>query len=151
MTKLFDILSFLLILANVVTSCLFYFTTKEIAIPKHWTTVGQMEAYGETWMILLLAGISVLVYLLMVVSERHHVVNLPFKVKHEPSARPYVDLMLAWTNFFVMLILFYVDLAVAQYVGLSMPLFYGLIIVLCIADFYYTRKIYQCGRNKLKE
>lgn len=106
-----------------------------------------MDAYGETWLILLLAGISLLVYILMVVSEKHHVVNLPFKVKHEPSARPYVDLMLAWTNFLVMLILFYVDMAVAQYVGLNMGVFYALIVVLIIADFYYTRKIYLCGRK----
>lgn len=147
MKKILDILSFLLILANIIVSCLFYFTTDKVAIPKHWTTVGQMDAYGETWLILLLAGISLLVYILMVVSEKHHVVNLPFKVKHEPSARPYVDLMLAWTNFLVMLILFYVDMAVAQYVGLNMVVFYALIVVLIIADFYYTRKIYLCGRK----
>lgn len=55
--------------------------------------------------------------------------------------------MLAWTNFLVMLILFYVDMAVAQYVGLNMVVFYALIVVLIIADFYYTRKIYLCGRK----
>ncbi len=147
MKKILDILSFLLILANIIVSCLFYFTTDKVAIPKHWTTVGQMDAYGETWLILLLAGISLLVYVLMVVSEKHHVVNLPFKVKHEPSARPYVDLMLAWSNFLVMSILLYVDMAVAQYVGLNMMVFYALIVVLFIADFYYTRKIYLCGRK----
>ncbi len=147
MKKILDILSFLLILANIIVSCLFYFTTDKVAIPKHWTTVGQMDAYGETWLILLLAGISLLVYILMVVSEKHHVVNLPFKVKHEPSARPYVDLMLAWSNFLVMSILLYVDMAVAQYVGLNMMVFYALIVVLFIADFYYTRKIYLCGRK----
>lgn len=151
MKKTLDILSLLLVLANVAISCLFYFNTKEISIPIHWTTVGQMETYGETWMILLLAGISVMVYLLMVVSEKHHVVNLPFKVKHEISARPYIDIMLAWTNFLVMLVLLYVDLAVAQYIKLSMPLLYSLIIIICIVDFYYTRKIYQCGRKKTEE
>lgn len=146
MKKVLDILSFLFILANVIISCVFYFTT-DIAIPTHWTTLGQMESYGQTWMILLLAGISLVIYFLMVVSERHHVINLPFKVKHEPSARPLVDKMLAWTNMLVMLLLLYVDIAVAQYVPLSMALVFAILLVICIVDFYYTRKIYQCGRK----
>lgn len=146
MKKVLDILSFLFILANVVISCVFYFTT-DIAIPTHWTTLGQMESYGQTWMILLLAGISLVIYFLMVVSEKHHVINLPFKVKHEPSARPFVDKMLAWTNMLVMLLLLYVDIAVAQYVPLSMALVFAILLVICIVDFYYTRKIYQCGRK----
>lgn len=146
MKKVLDILSFLFILANVVISFVFYFTT-DIAIPTHWTTLGQMESYGQTWMILLLAGISLVIYFLMVVSERHHVINLPFKVKHEPSARPLVDKMLAWTNMLVMLLLLYVDIAVAQYVPLSMALVFAILLVICIVDFYYTRKIYQCGRK----
>lgn len=146
MKKVLDILSFLFILANVVISCVFYFTT-DIAIPTHWTTLGQMESYGQTWMILLLAGISLVIYFLMVMSERHHVINLPFKVKHEPSARPFVDKMLAWTNMLVMLLLLYVDIAVAQYVPLSMALVFAILLVICIVDFYYTRKIYQCGRK----
>ena len=145
MKKVLDILSFLFILANVVISCVFYFTT-DIAIPTHWTTLGQMESYGQTWMILLLAGISLVIYFLMVVSEKHHVINLPFKVKHEPSARPFVDKMLAWTNMLVMLLLLYVDIAVAQYVPLSMALVFAILLVICVVDFYYTRKIYQCGR-----
>lgn len=146
MKKVLDILSFLFILANVVISFVFYFTT-DIAIPTHWTTLGQMESYGQTWMILLLAGISLVIYFLMVVSEKHHVINLPFKVKHEPSARPLVDKMLAWTNMLVMLLLLYVDIAVAQYVPLSMALVFAILLVICIVDFYYTRKIYQCGRK----
>ena len=146
MKKVLDILSFLFILANVVISFVFYFTT-DIAIPTHWTTLGQMESYGQTWMILLLAGISLVIYSLMVVSEKHHVINLPFKVKHEPSARPLVDKMLAWTNMLVMLLLLYVDIAVAQYVPLSMALVFAILLVICIVDFYYTRKIYQCGRK----
>lgn len=146
MKKVLDILSFLFILANVVISCVFYFTT-DIAIPTHWTTLGQMESYGQTWMILLLAGISLVIYFLMVVSEKHHVINLPFKVKHEPSARPLVDKMLAWTNMLVMLLLLYVDIAVAQYVPLSMALVFAILLVICVVDFYYTRKIYQCGRK----
>ena len=146
MKKVLDILSFLFILANVIISCVFYFTT-DIAIPTHWTTLGQMESYGQTWMILLLAGISLVIYFLMVVSERHHVINLPFKVKHEPSARPFVDKMLAWTNMLVMLLLLYVDIAVSQYVPLSMALVFAILLVICIVDFYYTRKIYQCGRK----
>ena len=146
MKKVLDILSFLFILANVVISCVFYFTT-DIAIPTHWTTLGQMESYGQTWMILLLAGISLVIYFLMVVSEKHHVINLPFKVKHEPSARPFVDKMLAWTNMLVMLLLLYVDIAVAQYVPLSMALVFAILLVICIVDFYYTSKIYQCGRK----
>ena len=146
MKKVLDILSFLFILANVIISCVFYFTT-DIAIPTHWTTLGQMESYGQTWMILLLAGISLVIYFLMVVSEKHHVINLPFKVKHEPSARPFVDKMLAWTNMLVMLLLLYVDIAVAQYVPLSMALVFAILLVICIVDFYYTRKIYQCGRK----
>ncbi len=146
MKKVLDILSFLFILANVVISFVFYFTT-DIAIPTHWTTLGQMESYGQTWMILLLAGISLVIYFLMVVSEKHHVINLPFKVKHEPSARPFVDKMLAWTNMLVMLLLLYVDIAVAQYVPLSMALVFAILLVICIVDFYYTRKIYQCGRK----
>lgn len=146
MKKVLDILSFLFILANVVISCVFYFTT-DIAIPTHWTTLGQMESYGQTWMILLLAGISLVIYFLMVVSEKHHVINLPFKVKHEPSARPFVDKMLAWTNMWVMLLLLYVDIAVAQYVPLSMALVFAILLVICVVDFYYTRKIYQCGRK----
>lgn len=146
MKKVLDILSFLFILANVVISCVFYFTT-DIAIPTHWTTLGQMESYGQTWMILLLAGISFVIYFLMVVSEKHHVINLPFKVKHEPSARPFVDKMLAWTNMLVMLLLLYVDIAVAQYVPLSMALVFAILLVICVVDFYYTRKIYQCGRK----
>ena len=146
MKKVLDILSFLFILANVVISFVFYFTT-DIAIPTHWTTLGQMESYGQTWMILLLAGISLVIYFLMVVSEKHHVINLPFQVKHEPSARPFVDKMLAWTNMLVMLLLLYVDIAVAQYVPLSMALVFAILLVICIVDFYYTRKIYQCGRK----
>ena len=98
-------------------------------------------------MIMLFAGISLVIYFLMVVSEKHHVINLPFKVKHEPSARPFVDKMLAWTNMLVMLLLLYVDIAVAQYVPLSMALVFAILLVICIVDFYYTRKIYQCGRK----
>lgn len=146
MKKALDILAFLFLLANVVVSCVFYFTTDEIAVPAHWTTFGEMNAYGQTWMILLLAGISVVVYALMFVSEKHHVINLPFKVKHEPEALPYVDKMLAWTNMLVMLILLYVDIAVAQYIPLSMAIVFALILVVVIVGFYYTRKIYKCGR-----
>lgn len=147
MKKALDILSFLFLLANVVISCVFYFTTDEIAIPAHWTTLGDMNAYGHTWMILLLSGISVVIYILMVVSERHHVVNLPFKVKHEPSAMPFIDKMLAWTNALVMLLLLYVDIAVAQYIPLSQAVVFSLILIIVIVDFYYTRKIYMCGRR----
>lgn len=147
MKKALDILSFLFLLVNVVISCVFYFTTDEIAIPAHWTTLGDMNAYGQTWMILLLSGISVVIYILMVVSERHHVVNLPFKVKHEPSAMPFIDKMLAWTNALVMLLLLYVDIAVAQYIPLSQAVVFSLILIIVIVDFYYTRKIYMCGRR----
>lgn len=146
MKKLLDVLSFLLVLANVIVSTVFYFTTTEIAVPSHFSSLGEIQSYGQTWLILLLAGISVVVYILMVVSERHHVINLPFKVKHEPSARPYIDKVLAWTNMFVMLILFYVDLAVAQYIKMNTVVVYAGLLIICIIGFYYTRKIYKCGR-----
>lgn len=146
MKKLLDIIAFLLLLANIVISCVFYFTTDMIAVPAHWNAVGRMDAYGQTWLILLLAGISVVVWLMMFFSERHHVINLPFKVKHLPSALPYVDMCLAWTNALVMLILLYVDVVVAQYVPFSMPILIGLVLVITIIDFYYTSKIYKCGR-----
>lgn len=83
----------------------------------------------------------------MVVSERHHAVNLPFRVKNELQARPYIDLVIAWTNMLVMLVLLYVDAAVAQYVPMKIAIIYAAILVVCIIDFYYTRKIYQCGRK----
>lgn len=146
MKKILDILSFLFVLANVIISCVFYFSD-EIVPPAHWTSMGQMQAYGQTWMILLLAGISVVVYLLMVESERHHVINLPFKVKHEPSAFPFIDKMLAWTNMLVMLLLLYVDIAVARYLPLSMMVVFAIILLICIIGFYYTSKIYKCGRK----
>lgn len=147
MKKLLDILAFLFVLANIVVSCVFYFFTDKIAIPAHWSSVGQMTAYGQTWLILVLAGLSLLVYILMVVSERHHAVNLPFRVKTELQARPYIDLVIAWTNMLVMLVLLYVDAAVAQYVPMKIAIIYAAILVVCIIDFYYTRKIYQCGRK----
>lgn len=84
----------------------------------------------------------------MVVSERHHAVNLPFRVKNELQARPYIDLVIAWTNMLVMLVLLYVDAAVAQYVPMKIAIIYAAILVVCIIDFYYTRKIYQCGRKE---
>lgn len=146
MKKLLDILAFIFLLANVVVSCVFYFTTDMIAVPTHWNTAVQMDAYGETWMILLLAGISVVVYLLMVWSEHHHVINLPFKVKHEPSARPFIDMCLAWTNMFVMLLLLYVDICVAQYLVLNNVIIFAVIILLVVIGFYYCAKIYKCGR-----
>lgn len=146
MKKLLNVLSFLLVLANVIVSTVFYFTTTEIAVPSHFSSLGEIQSYGQTWLILLLAGISVVVYILMVISERHHVINLPFKVKHEPSARPYIDKVLAWTNMFVMLILFYVDLAVAQYIKMNTVVVYAGLLIICIIGFYYTRKIYKCGR-----
>lgn len=146
MKKVLDILSFLFILANVIVSCVFYFTTDKIAIPAHWSSVGQMNAYGQTWMILLLAGISLVIYVLMLTSEKNHVVNLPFKVKNRLAALPYIDNMLAWTNMMVMLLLLYVDIAVAQIIPLSMAIVFVLILIICIIDFYYTRKIYKFGR-----
>lgn len=147
MKKLLDILAFLFVLANIVVSCVFYFFTDKIAIPAHWSSVGQMTAYGQTWLILVLAGLSLLVYILMVVSEHHHAVNLPFRVKNELQARPYIDLVIAWTNMLVMLVLLYVDAAVAQYVPMKIAIIYAAILVVCIIDFYYTRKIFQCGRK----
>lgn len=147
MKKLLDILAFLFVLANIVVSCVFYFFTDKIAIPAHWSSVGQMTAYGQTWLILVLAGLSLLVYILMVVSERHQAVNLPFRVKNELQARPYIDLVIAWTNMLVMLVLLYVDAAVAQYVPMKIAIIYAAILVVCIIDFYYTRKIFQCGRK----
>ena len=147
MKKLLDILAFLFVLANIVVSCVFYFFTDKIAIPAHWSSVGLMTAYGQTWLILVLAGLSLLVYILMVVSERHHAVNLPFRVKNELQARPYIDLVIAWTNMLVMLVLLYVDAAVAQYVPMKIAIIYAAILVVCIIDFYYTRKIFQCGRK----
>lgn len=147
MKKALDILSFLFILANVAASCVFYFTTDKIAIPAHWNAAGRMDAYGQTWMILLLAGISVLVYIIMVGSERHHVINLPFKVKHEPEALPYVDKCLAWTNAVVMATLLYVDVAVAQYISFNIVIVFALILLVIIIDFYYASKIYKCGRR----
>lgn len=147
MKKLLDILSFLIILTNVIVSLVFYFSTDLIAIPAHWRADGTMDSYGQTWMILLLAGLSVVIYALMVWSEKHHAVNLPFKVKHEPEAIPYIDGMLAWTNFFAMLLLFYVDIAVAQYVPLFQAIVYALILLIIIVGFYYTIRIYRCGRK----
>ncbi len=147
MKKALDILSFLFILANIVVSCVFYFTTDKIAIPAHWNAAGRMDSYGQTWLILLLAGISLLVYIIMVCSERRHVINLPFKVKHEPEALPYVDKSLAWTNALVMATLLYVDVAVAQYIPFDMVVVYALILLVIIIDFYYTSKIYKCGRK----
>lgn len=146
MKKLLDIISFILILANVAVSLFFYFTTDMIAIPTHWTTLGQMNSYGQTWMILVLAGISVVVYLLMVWSERHHAVNLPFKVKNELAALPFIDKLLAWTNFLVMLLLLYTDLAVAQYIPMIIAVIYVLLFIMIVIGIYYTTKIYKCGR-----
>lgn len=146
MKKALDILSFLFILANVVISCVFYFTT-DIPIPAHFSTYENMKTYGQTWMILVLSGISLLIYLLMVLSERHHEVNLPFKVKDKPSAQPFIDKMLAWTNALVMLVLLYVDIAVAQYIPFSQAIVFLIILVIVIVDFYFTRKIYRCGRK----
>lgn len=148
MKKILDIAAFLFLLANIVFSCVFYFTTDEIAIPAHWSMTGRMDEYGQTWMILVLAAISAVIYVLMVFSERHHAINLPFKVKHLPQALPIVDMCLAWNNALVMLILLYVDLAVARYVPMSMALLWALILVIIVLDFYYTRKIYKCGREK---
>lgn len=147
MKKILDVLAFLFVLANVVISLVFYFTTDEIAIPAHPTTYSEMSSYGQTWMILLLAGLSVLIYALILTSEKYHVVNLPFKMKHQAEALPFVDKMLAWTNMLVMLILLYSDVAVAQYIPFNILVVIAIILLICIVGFYYTRKIYKCGRK----
>lgn len=148
MKKILDILAFLFILANVIISCAYYFSG-EIVIPAHFHSLEQMKTYGQTWMILVLAGISLVIYILMVVSERHHLVSLPFKVKNVLSAQPFIEMMLAWSNMLLMLALLYVDLVVThQEVPFSIIIIYALIALVCIVCIYYTRKIYLCGRGK---
>lgn len=147
MKKILDVIAFLFMLANVAVSLVFYFTTDKIAVPVHWSTVASADSYGRTWMILFSAGITVVVYLLMLWSEKRHMLNTPFLIKDKEKARPYIDMDLAWTSAIVMGLMFYVDLAVAQYVRFWMLLVAVLILVIIVINWAYMARIYKIGRK----
>lgn len=146
MKKILDTLALLFTIANVVVACWFYFTTDEVAVPMHWTTKGDMDAYGNTWTILVLSAVAVLLWIILRSCETHRVVNLPFRIKDKEAALPYIDRMLAWNNMLVTGVLLYVVVAVAQLIPFAAIVVWLLLLAIAVFSCYYTYKIYQCGR-----
>lgn len=114
MRKLLNIASLLAIVSMVAVALWFYFTTDKVAVPMHWNAVGDIDSYGKTWTILVLAGVGVVVYLFLLLNQRLATSNLPLTTTNSERARPYVKMLTAWMTFLISLAFLYVVGAVAQ-------------------------------------
>lgn len=132
MRKLLDVASFLAVVAMVVIAIWFYVTTDEIAVPMHWNAVGDVDSYGKTWTILVLAGVGVLVYLLLLLNQWLVTRDVPFTVPNSERVRPYAKMLSAWVTFLTSLLLLYVVGAVAQLYPLEDALVWADVAALCV-------------------
>lgn len=98
MKKIINICSAIFMIANVLLSLWFYFTTDEIYVPEHWSFGGNVDRYGQTWLILPLSGISVGVYLLLLYCQKHGIANLPFAIINKVKTKPIISHMIAWVT-----------------------------------------------------
>ena len=143
MAKILNILSALMMIANVGVAVWFYFTTDQIAVPLHWNTVGELDAYGNTWTILALSAMAVLVYLVCLYAQRTAHANLPFKVADTAKAMPRIKALYTKITFFVSLLMLYVVMAVAQLYRFHVLVVYALIALMLVMYAVDLRAIYK--------
>ena len=143
MAKILNILSALMMIANVGVAVWFYFTTDQIAVPLHWNTVGELDAYGKTWTILALSAMAVLVYLVCLYAQRTAHANLPFKVSDTAKAMPRIKALYTKITFFVSLLMLYVVMAVAQLYRFHVLVVYALIALMLVMYAVDLRAIYK--------
>ena len=143
MTKILNILSALMMIANVGVAVWFYFTTDQIAVPLHWNTVGELDAYGKTWTILALSAVAVLVYLVCLYAQRTAHANLPFKVADTAKVMPCIKALYTKITFFVALLMLYVVMAVAQLYSFHVLVVYALIALMLVMYAVDLRAIYK--------
>ena len=141
MRKWLNIASILLMIAMVAVALWFYFTTDKVAIPLHWNAVGDIDSYGKTWTILVLAAVGVCVDLLLMLNQHIVTLNVPLTVFHPEQARPHLKMLSAWLTFLVSLLLCYVVGAVAQLYPLHGTLIALVIIALLFVSLYYTLRL----------
>ncbi len=114
MRKFLNVLSMLAMVMMVSVALWFYLTTDKMVVPMHWNAIGDIDNYGKTWTILVLAAVGVGVYLLLLLQQKVASLDVPFTVSDPERARPLIKMLLAWMTFFVCLIFLYVVGAVAQ-------------------------------------
>ena len=141
MRKWLNCASLLLMVLLVAVALWFYFTTDKGVIPLHWNAVGDIDSYGKTWTVLVLAAVGVFVDLLLMLNQRIATLNVPFTVRHPEQARPYIRMLSAWLTFLVSLLLCYVVGAVAQLYPLHGALIAAVILLLLAISLYYTHRI----------
>lgn len=146
MRKILNICSALFMMANVVVALWFYFGTKEIFVPLHWSSIGEMEGYGHTWLVLLLSGISLFIYALMVYCQRNAIINMPFRLVNISATRSLIKNLIAWLTFFITLAFLYVVAADSQILPLYNVVIYVLLLIILIIYAYYAKKIYEARR-----
>ena len=143
MAKILNILSALMMIANVGVAVWFYFTTDQIAVAFDWNTVGELDAYGKTWTILALSAVAVLVYLVCLYAQRTAHANLPFKVADTAKVMPRIKALYTKITFFVALLMLYVVMAVAQLYSFHILVVYALIALMLVMYAVDLRAIYK--------
>ena len=143
MKKIINICSAIFMIANVLLSLWFYFTTDEIYVPAHWSFGGNVDRYGQTWLILPLSGTSVGVYLLLLYCQKHGIANLPFAIINKVKTKPIISHMIAWVTFLITLTFLYVVAAVAQLVPLHNTIIYLILLVIIAVIYHFTMQIYK--------
>ncbi len=147
MRKILNTCSALFMVANVVVALWFYFGTKISFVPLHWNSIGEMERYSHTWLVLLLSGISLFVYALMVYCQRNAIINMPFRIVNISATRSLIKNLIAWVTFFITLAFLYVVAADSQILPLYNMIIYILLMIILIICAYYTKKIYEARRS----
>lgn len=148
MRKLLNIASSLIILAMVAVALWFYFTTDKVAVPMHWNAVGDIDSYGKTWTILVLAGVGVLVYLFLLLNQKVVTLNVPFTVSDPERARPYVRMLTAWMTFLISLAFLYVVGAVAQLYVFHAWVVCVDVAALLVVSVYFTHRVRRAELGK---
>ena len=59
MRKFLNLLSMLAMVMMVSVALWFYLTTDKMVVPMHWNAIGDIDNYGKTWTILVLAAVGV--------------------------------------------------------------------------------------------
>lgn len=148
MRKLLNIASSLIILAMVCVALWFYFTTDKVAVSMHWNAVGDIDSYGKTWTILVLAGVGVVVYLFLLLNQKLVASNLPLTTSSPERARPYVRMLTAWMTFLISLAFLYVVGAVAQLYVFHAWVVCVDVAALLVVSVYFTHRVRRAELGK---
>ena len=101
MRKFLNVLSMLAMVMMVSVALWFYLTTDKMVVPMHWNAIGDIDNYGKTWTILVLAAVGVGVYLLLLLQQKVASLDVPFTVSDPERARPLIKMLLAWIFLYV--------------------------------------------------